>query len=98
MKITMTLREALEIQARQVAHYSKYRSDLAQVVAAKTNVEGYSLDEPMSVIDVNRLVPRGDGIEYMCGLSDVQRIAQQEHRAEIAKRFMDIIYEKNLKK
>ena len=69
MNITMTLREALDIQAKQVKHYSKYRSDLAEVVAAETNVEGCDLDTPLSIFEINRLVPRGGDIEYLCGLN-----------------------------
>lgn len=69
MRFQITLRQALKIQADQIKHYSKFRSDLPEVMASKTNVEGYDLDTPMDVADVNRLVPRGGAIEYVCGLN-----------------------------
>jgi len=64
--ITMTLREALKIQAEQIAFYSRYRADLAQVVASKTDIAGRDLDIPMSTPEIDRLVPRGCDIEYIC--------------------------------
>ena len=63
----MTLREALEIQARQVAHYSKFRSDLVVHMAKLTDVGGCDLDAPMDIVEVNKRVPRGADIEYECG-------------------------------
>jgi hypothetical protein len=69
MNFTMTLREALKIQADQIGWYGKYRSDLAAVVASMTDVSGCDLDTPMDVIEVNKRVPRGGAIEHICGLS-----------------------------
>lgn len=69
MNFQMTLRQALDIQAKQIRHYSRFRSDLSEVMAGMTDVEGYDLDKPMSIIDVNELVPRGGAIEDLCGLS-----------------------------
>lgn len=64
----MTLRKALEIQAKQVATYSHRRHDLAEAVAAITNVAGYDLDKPMATSDINRLVPRGWDIVDLCNV------------------------------
>lgn len=67
--IKMTPAEALDIQAKQVAHYSKYRSDLAEVVKSLTNVEGIDLNAPMSIFEINERIPRGGRIEHLCGLN-----------------------------
>lgn len=66
--ITMTAREALAIQAKQVKHYGHLRADLAAVVAEHTDVAGIDLDTPMSIIDINKRIPRGSQIEWMCGI------------------------------
>lgn len=68
--ITMSLREALAIQARQVEHYKRHRADLAEHMASITHVDGLDLDQPRPVIEVNQYVPRGEDIECACGLED----------------------------
>ena len=65
----MTLREALRIQSEHIAWYGKYRSDLAAIVAGRTDVTGADLDAEMDVVEVNRRVPRGADIEWICGLA-----------------------------
>jgi len=69
MNIKMTPREALKIQAEHVAWYGKHRADLAQVVAAMTNISGLDLDAELSIIEINRRIPRGGDIEHLCGIS-----------------------------
>jgi hypothetical protein len=65
MAFEMTLREALAIQARQVAWYADQCPDIGARVALKTDVTGFDLDAPMSVAEVNRYVPRGAAIEAL---------------------------------
>lgn len=71
--IQMTLRQALEIQARQMHFYAhRFPGGLAALqahMAARTNVEGCDLDAPMFAGDVNKLVPRGGSIESACNIS-----------------------------
>lgn len=69
MKLEMTLREALEIQTKQVAHYLRHNPRLPEIVAAKTDVSGVDLDTPLDIFEINRRVPRGASIEFMLGLN-----------------------------
>jgi hypothetical protein len=66
--IKITPRDALTRQARDIAHYAKYRPNLAAEVAAKTNIAGIDLDAELSIIEINERIPRGGSIEAMCGL------------------------------
>jgi hypothetical protein len=66
--IMMTPRKALEIQASHVAHYAARCPDLAAKVAAMTKLDGVDLDVEMTVIQINKIIPRGGDIEIMCGL------------------------------
>lgn len=59
----MTLREALEIQAKQLSHYAKYEYACQQVLAHTADLNNYDLDAKLPVEDVNRLVPRGVAFE-----------------------------------
>ena len=68
MEVTMTLREALKIQAEHIVWYQKYRADLADVVARQTDVRGCDLDAKRSILEINERVPRGSAIEFICGL------------------------------
>ena len=68
MKFTMTPQEALEIQRKQIEHYKRHREDLADVVAKLTDVKGLNLDEDMPVREINKRIPRGGDIEYLCGI------------------------------
>lgn len=97
MNLTLTLREALEIQDKQIEYYSKYRKDLKEVIKSKTNIIGYDLDKPMPIIEVNKLVPRGGTIEYICGLSDVQRNNKKRQREEAMKMFNEWRIDKLIK-
>jgi hypothetical protein len=67
--ITLTLREALAIQEKQLAHYSPRFPELRAAATAATNVEGLDLDESMPVSEVNKLVPRGCFLGYLIGES-----------------------------
>ena len=66
----MTLREALKIQAEHILWYGGKRANLAQVVADLTHIEGFDLDAPMDMTEVNRMVPRGAQIEWLCGIDN----------------------------
>lgn len=78
-RFNMTLREALEIQARQVAHYQKsYDGNLGERVAVLTvDLKEYDLDAPMPVSEVNELVPRGGVIEWIV---QEQRDERKRHK------------------
>src|SRR6266705_4468448 len=67
--ITLTLREALAIQEKQLAHYSPHFPGLRAAAIAATDVEGLAVDAPMSVGRVNQLVPRGCFLGYLIGES-----------------------------
>jgi len=68
MNIKMTPREALAIQAKHIAHYSRLKSGLAELVAAKTNLRGLDLDAEYTIFEINERIPRGGDIEHLCGL------------------------------
>lgn len=70
MNIKMTLREALQIQAQQIEHYQRHRSDLAGYMASITRTDGMDLDVERPISEINLLVPRGSDIEYACSLTD----------------------------
>jgi hypothetical protein len=64
----MTKAEALKIQAEQVAHYSKYRSDLAEVVAAITTADQLEDGVYYPIQEINERIPRGADIEKLLNL------------------------------
>lgn len=72
MNFDMTLREALEIQEKQIRHYAHLypggEDALRKVLKEKTDVEGQDLDVKRSIFDVNQRVPRGGDIEHLCGV------------------------------
>lgn len=51
----MTLREALEIQRKQIEHY---KFNLSQLFHSRTDIAGYDLDEPMEMDEIDRRVAR----------------------------------------
>lgn len=61
--MTMTPKQALEIQARQVAHYSTSYPQVAELVAKATNVSGLDMDTEYDIVTINRHIPRGGKIE-----------------------------------
>jgi len=66
--ITLTLRKALEIQAKQLDSYctdKPYGEAIRAKIAERTNVEGLDLDEELPAHIVNRHVPRGGAIEVL---------------------------------
>ena len=71
---TMTKEEALAIQAKQIAHYSHYRPDLAQAVAALTTADNLESRKPYPVSVINEHIPRGGDIEHLCGISNSAQI------------------------
>jgi hypothetical protein len=66
--IMMTPAKALEVQARQVAHYSARYPQVAALVAAATNVSGLEMDKEYDVATLNRHIPRGGKIEDLLGV------------------------------
>ena len=66
--IKMTKAEALKIQAEQVQWYSRFRSDLAEAVAAVTTADALQdgIEYPVAVI--NKCILMGGEIERLCGL------------------------------
>lgn len=63
--MTMTKAEALAIQAKQLDHYAPDPNHpLRAAVAAKTTADALD-DEPYSVVDINRHIPRGGELEYI---------------------------------
>ncbi len=67
--ITMTKEEALAIQAKQIAHYSHHRADLAQAVAALTTADKLESGKLYPISVINAHIPRGGDIERLCGIS-----------------------------
>ena len=65
--ITMTLREALNIQAEQIAFYSSRFPSIKEAAEKVTNTAGFDLDAAMDVASVNELVPRGLNLGYLIG-------------------------------
>lgn len=66
----LTINEALEIQAKQIRHYGPRfaggESALRAVMESRNKIPpGADRDEKISVIEINRMVPRGGDIEYV---------------------------------
>lgn len=63
--ITLTKAAALAIQAKQLDHYAPDPAHpLRAAVAAKTTADELD-DEPYSVVDINRHIPRGGDLEFI---------------------------------
>ncbi len=69
MGFTMTPREALKIQAKQISHYARFKDNLKEIMAEKTDITGLELDEKYPVFEINKHIPRGGSIESICGLN-----------------------------
>jgi hypothetical protein len=72
--IMLTPREALEIQERQVKHYSggcfaEIGKNLAERVAKLNDVAGLDLDKPVPSRELIKRIPRGASIENLLGIS-----------------------------
>lgn len=73
MQFTMTLRQALAIQERDIKWYGHYHPQgeeglRADVKAISANIDDLNLDAEYYVCDINELVPRGVAIERMLRL------------------------------
>jgi len=71
--ITMTINEALMIQAHHVEHYGSLypggEDALRAAVEAQTHIPpGLPRDSQVPVFLINQMIPRGATIAYMCGL------------------------------
>lgn len=66
--ITMTLREALNIQAKQITYYSTRFPSMKKAAEKATKVDGFDLDAVMDVTVVNDMVPRGCNLGYLIGV------------------------------
>ena len=81
MKIEMTIREAMKVQAEQLDYYSRNLAAEAEgkmraTIRAKTKPpadEGRAWDTPMPVGEINEMVPRGADIEAAAGYGDSGR-------------------------
>lgn len=63
---TMTKSDALARQASQVEHYAAYYGEwVRETVAAVTHADNLPDDGEISVIEVNRHIPRGGAIESL---------------------------------
>jgi hypothetical protein len=68
--MTMTKAEALKIQAEQIAWYSRHgdRPWLAEKIAAMTTADALEDGKAYPVHVINKHIPRGADIEYLCGI------------------------------
>lgn len=66
MSFTLTKKEALEIQAKQIEHYvSAYGEGVRQAVADATTADELADDVRYDVVTINRHIPRGGAIEAL---------------------------------
>ncbi|MBS1061418.1 hypothetical protein [Gluconobacter sp. Dm-44] len=66
MSFTLTKKEALEIQAKQIEHYvSVYGEGVRQAVADATTADELADDVGYDVVTINRHIPRGGAIEAL---------------------------------
>jgi hypothetical protein len=63
--ITMTVAEALAIQAKQIDHYAANYPGVAAVVAAHTDTSKLDPETSYDVTVINRHIPRGGAIEAL---------------------------------
>jgi hypothetical protein len=66
--LKMIKSKALEIQAKQIAHYLPLCSDLAAKVAAITTADQLQDDVKYDIFTINKHIPRGQRIEALCGV------------------------------
>ncbi len=66
--IEITPREALAIQAKQLAYYEKHFPQLRAAAAKATNVEGLDLDKPVPSRDLVKRIPRGSALGTLIGV------------------------------
>lgn len=72
--IEMTYNEAIGIQKRQINFYARRLADgLRAELARMTKPCPFDPDEMKSVVEINRLVPRGVTIERLCGNDKTRR-------------------------
>jgi len=76
MAFKMTYNEAIKIQGEQMAYYHKDgKGPLTQAgidkLRAMTKPCLFDPDETRPVVEINRLVPRGGDIEFICGISQI---------------------------
>ena len=65
--ITLTPREALEIQTKQIEHYSRWYPQLIRAAKQATKLEGLNLDTPYPSKDLALRIPRGAYLGYLIG-------------------------------
>ena len=66
-RFDMTPRAALAIQETQLKHYEHSYPTLRAAALAATNLEGIDLDEPLSIQEINRRIPRGFWLGQLIG-------------------------------
>jgi hypothetical protein len=67
--ITMTVDEALAIQAKQLKHYAANYPHVVELVRAATDLSKLSRQEEYPVSYLNRFIPRGGKIEDLLGIN-----------------------------
>ena len=64
--ITLTKSEALRIQSEQLEHYATmFGQDVRAIVAQATHATRLVDGREYDVVEVNRYIPRGGGIEHL---------------------------------
>ncbi len=66
-RFDMTPREALAVQERQLKYYEAQFPHLRAVASAANNLEGVDLDEPLSILEINKRIPRGVWLGVLIG-------------------------------
>lgn len=67
--IQMTIREALEIQARQIEYYSVKFPALAEMAALSTHIpDGADLDAMVPASSLVTMIPRGTSLGALIGV------------------------------
>lgn len=65
--VTLTPREALEIQRKQVEFYAPRYPQLPAAVEKANNLEGLEMDTPYPVREINRRILRGAWLGALIG-------------------------------
>jgi hypothetical protein len=67
---TLTVEDALRIQAEQCAFYEAVFPGVTAMVSERTDASRFEPGVAYPVIEVNRCIPRGGMIERIAGLAD----------------------------
>ena len=65
----MSIREALAVQEKQLKHYEGTFPHLREAAQKATVIpEGADLDAPISMIEINKMIPRGVALGWLIGV------------------------------